>query len=116
MPNYRVILMSPIMEWEDVTAPSKEEAIKKCSNLRGPLELDPNEGPYHWHVEEEELIIDMIIETAYDLYQQYGQGKVEEYGRSLNLPFKWCGPCESMEPIYRGACLVCGTEQEEEQQ
>jgi hypothetical protein len=52
-----------------------------------------------------------LVAWAYELYEKGGQKPVEELGRKLGLNFRRCEPCENEEPIYDGACLVCGTAQ-----
>jgi len=52
-----------------------------------------------------------LVAWAYELYEKSGQVPVEELGHKLGLPFRRCEPCENEEPIYDGACLVCGTAQ-----
>jgi hypothetical protein len=52
-----------------------------------------------------------LVAWAYDLYSRSGQVPVEELGHKLGLHFRRCEPCENEEPIYDGACLVCGTAQ-----
>lgn len=53
-------------------------------------------------------------DKLYDIYCAHGQSAVEEAGRDMNLPFKYCEPCENAEPIVTldsgdKVCGVCGT-------
>ena len=52
-----------------------------------------------------------LVAWAYELYEKSGQVPIEELSHRFGLPFRRCEPCENEEPIYDGACLVCGTAQ-----
>lgn len=49
--KFTVYLMQPVVEWE-VEANSKKEAIAQCDT--GPFDIDYADGPFIYHVEEEE--------------------------------------------------------------
>jgi hypothetical protein len=51
MPKYKVYLLSPIVEWEGITAKDKEEAIDKCEIPY--FSPGPAEGPFAYHAVEE---------------------------------------------------------------
>jgi len=51
MPKYKVYLLSPMVEWEGITAKDKEEAINKCEIPY--FSPDPAEGPFAYHVVEQ---------------------------------------------------------------
>jgi len=49
---------------------------------------------------------------AYKLYEKGGYSSVIDACNNSTLKYdKWgmCEPCESKQPIYDNACLVCGT-------
>ena len=51
-------------------------------------------------------------EKAYKLYEKGGCSAVVDACNNGKLKYdKWgeCEPCESEQPIYDDACLVCGT-------
>lgn len=53
-----------------------------------------------------------FTDAAYAMYEKEGQTATERMGAKYGLPFKWCEPCECMEPIFEQACLTCGSAQE----
>ena len=50
-----------------------------------------------------------VYQEAYNLYQEFGQSAVEDYGDKLGLKRRYCEPCEAMTPDLNGSCLVCGS-------
>lgn len=50
-----------------------------------------------------------------EIYRWYGSPGVMKYGADHNLPDAYCEPCEEHTPIYENACLVCGTENQEDE-
>ena len=49
---------------------------------------------------------------AYKIYKKYGQDGVLKSVNKGKLKFnswKYCKPCEYTSPIYKNACLVCGS-------
>ncbi len=51
-----------------------------------------------------------ITTVACAIYEKGGQAAVEKFADLVGIKEKrYCEPCESIEPIHDGACLVCGT-------
>lgn len=48
---------------------------------------------------------------AYKIYEAKGQSGGEEWVRSEHPELEWkhCEPCENVEPVEGGVCLVCST-------
>lgn len=51
-----------------------------------------------------------VLET---IYTERGASAVREFCSLFDLPEAYCKGCETEQPVYDGACAVCGSKMEE---
>jgi len=52
MPKYKVSFLSPMLVWDEVDAPTQEEAEKQCWYDPTLNKIDLSEGPFYMYSEE----------------------------------------------------------------
>lgn len=51
-----------------------------------------------------------LIEKCEKIYNDYGSSGVIDYCNSINhTEWDYCLPCDSVNPVVGGICLVCGS-------
>ena len=54
--------------------------------------------------------MESITEVCNKLYHLHGQGAIEELMNNIQWEhYARCQPCETIAPVYDGACLICGS-------
>ena len=62
-----------------------------------------------WEEEEIAALGDQIEALAQKIYEAKTLYDVHDLARALEIKYRHCKGCEAEMPIFRGACLQCGT-------